>query len=126
MKFVAPTQRSLSEIRSALLEADLTYEEITNLVLSAIYYAEPKSAVDILIEQFETSTADHKSYLMVLFNTFFDMHRTIYRLDDCIRLLEAYQADEPELVDRIQFVIDDVLWAKKIYLRDQKNGVEKS
>lgn len=112
MKYETPTKRSLNEIKSALLEKGLTDEEVSGLVLSAIYYVEPSAAADILFDQFKAAKVENKANLMVLFNTFYDIHKTTYRIEEGVNLLKAFQIEVPELFDRIQFVIDDVLWVK--------------
>lgn len=112
MKYEPPENRSEEEIIKALSRADNSPEERIRAVLSAIYYGRTiQFSGDTLIGEFSKAKYAERRWLMNLFETFYGMCRTNYRIEDSMTLLEVYRQEAPEY----RLEIDSTLEALREY-----------
>lgn len=97
MKYEPPENRSEEEIIETLSREDNSPEERIRAVLSALYYGKTiEFSGDTLIGEFSKAKYAERRWLMNLFETFYGMCRTTYRIEDSITLLEAYRREDPK------------------------------
>ncbi|MBW9056272.1 hypothetical protein [Rhizobium mesosinicum] len=107
MKYDAPEKRSEEEITETLSRTDISPDERIRTVLSALYYGRTiEFSGDTLIEEFSRARYPERYWLRNLFETFYGMCRTDYRIDDSIALLEFYKQEAPEYSAEIDCTID--------------------
>ena len=97
MKYVTPKTLEEAEILARLARTDLTPSERIDTVLSAVYSAKTDAfAGDVLIREFEEARYPEKHYLLNLFETFYAMRTTLYRVEDAEAVADAWAAISPE------------------------------
>ena len=118
MQYVKPVPRTSVEITDILERTDISPGIRIEAVLSAIYYEEStETSGDILIKEFSHAQYMEKIYLKNLFETFYQMRRTAYRIDDSINLLKNYIEESPQISDEIEETIDTLVEFKSIFGR---------
>ena len=86
-----------AQILGRLARTDLAPDDRIRAVLSAVYNAErTEFAGDVLLREFEEASYPEKPYLLNVFETFYDMRETVYRLKDAQALAAAWEAAAPE------------------------------
>lgn len=84
-------------IRDLLLRDDVPAEDRIHAVLTALYNGSSNAfAAEILLGEFRAARYPEKRQLMNLFETFHQMRRTSYRINESIEALEAYALEVPE------------------------------
>ena len=97
MRYVTPKTLEEAEILTRLARTDLTPSERIDTVLSAVYSAKTDAfAGDVLIREFEEARYPEKHYLLNLFETFYAMRTTLYRVEDAEAVADAWAAISPE------------------------------
>lgn len=116
MKYEVPTKKSENEIASWLSRTDLSLQERIDGVLSALYYGETIAfSGDTLINEFIKAPYEEKRWLLNLFETFYGMCRTNYRIDESISILDVYQREVSELREEVLCTIDALREYKDIF-----------
>lgn len=106
MKYEAPEKLTEKQILDRLSKQNITTEERLRTIVSAIYYGKTiEFSGDLLIKEFSTATNNDKFWIKNLFETFYDMNRTNYRLSDSIKLLLEYKEKKPDLRAQIDEII---------------------
>ncbi|NLS19409.1 hypothetical protein HGP16_22990 [Rhizobium sp. P40RR-XXII] len=122
MKYEPPESRSEEEIIETLSLTDNSAEERIKAVLSAIYYGRTiEFSGDTLIGEFSRAKHAEKRWLKNLFETFYGMCRTNYRLEDSIALLEAYRREAPKCRPEIDSALES-LDEYKVIFKDTYQG----
>ena len=94
MRYVTPKTLEEAEILTRLARTDLTPSERIDTVLSAVYSAKTDAfAGDVLIREFEEARYPEKHYLLNVFETFYAMRNTLYRVEDAEAVADAWAAD---------------------------------
>ncbi len=97
MKYRSPEHRSQTEINQILLDNKTSPDHRISAVLSAVFYGDSvQFAGDVLIKEFETAKYKEKIWLKNIFETFYGMRRTTYRIDESIELLKRYKEKNPD------------------------------
>ena len=116
MRYEGPVERSEGEVLEVLSRPDTKPDDRIRAVLSALYYANTvEFAGDLLIKEFSEADYPERYWLKNLFQTFYGMCRTDYRLDDSINLLEIYKNEFPEHVAEIDEDISALREYKDIF-----------
>ncbi|MGU3398550.1 hypothetical protein ACLBWS_02190 [Brucellaceae bacterium D45D] len=116
MQYEAPQVKTEAEITALLSRTDLSPDERIRIVLSALYYGETVAfSGDTLISEFMNAQYDEKRWLKNLFETFYGMCATTYRIDESIALLIEYREHCHEYRDEIDFTIGGLREYKTIF-----------
>jgi len=116
MKYEGPVERSPEEILDLLGRTDVAPSDRVDLVLSALFYGESvEFGGDVLLKEFSEAKYKEKIYLKNLFNTFYGMQKTIYRIDESISLLRAYKEELPEGALEIDETIEELVELKTLF-----------
>jgi hypothetical protein len=92
VKYQSPEKRTAKEIVDILSRKGNDPEERISAVLSAVYYGKTISfSGDMLISEFKVAEPAEKMWLKNIFETFYGMLRTSYRIDESIALLEEFR-----------------------------------
>jgi len=123
VKYKPPENRTEKEIIEILSRIDNDPEERISAVLSAVYYGKTtKFSGDILIEEFKKAKYGEKLWLKNIFETFYGMCRTNYRIDDSIMFLTDFERQNPEYSLDIKSTIEAISEYKSIFNGDQSEG----
>ncbi|MBB4390380.1 hypothetical protein GGE61_006753 [Rhizobium leguminosarum] len=107
MRYEAPERKGEEDIVETLSRTDNSPEERIGAVLSALYYGKSlEFSGDTLIGEFSRAKYSERRSLKNLFETFYGMCRTSYRVDDSIALLEAYRREVPEYAPEIDATLE--------------------
>ena len=116
MKYAQPIKMTSEEILDLLKKDDIAPADRINAVLSAVYYGETvEFSGDVLIKEFSESDYKEKMHLKNIFETFYEMCNTTYRIDESISLLETYKRDHPEYSMEIDGTIDELTEHKSMF-----------
>ncbi|MGC4392179.1 hypothetical protein [Agrobacterium sp. M50-1] len=123
MKYKSPENRTEKEVIEILSRIDNDPEERILAVLSAVYYGKTINfSGDILIEEFKKAKYDEKRWLKNIFETFYGMYRTNYRIDDSIMVLTDFERQNPEYSLDIKSTIEALAEYKSIFNGDHSEG----
>jgi hypothetical protein len=115
VKYAQPAKSTPGEILNALNRVDIAPSDRINAVLSAVYYGDTvEFSGDVLIKEFSECNYKEKIYLKNIFEFFYEVWRTIYRIEESISLLEEYKRVHPEHCLEIQGTIDNIIAHKTI------------
>ncbi|MBI5940535.1 MAG: hypothetical protein HY859_08925 [Caulobacterales bacterium] len=115
MRYEAPKKLSADEIEGILSREDVSPSERVKTVLSAIYYGPTiEYSGDILIGEFSVARYEEKIYLANLFETFHQMCRTNYRIDESLSLLNKYKQEALHNASEIEEHIEGLLELKEM------------
>ncbi|MDD1499280.1 hypothetical protein PVA19_12725 [Agrobacterium sp. CNPSo 3708] len=118
MKYRSPEHRTRREITEILSDKKATPDQKISAVLSAVFYGDSVPfAGDVLIKEFETAKYKEKIWLKNIFETFYGMCRTAYRIDESIQLLEEYKDENPHSETNIEETIDALNEYKAMFER---------
>ncbi|WOE74473.1 hypothetical protein [Alterisphingorhabdus coralli] len=116
MKYEKPKFRSDEEILVILSREGTSTNDRIEAVLSALYYGSSiQFSGDILIEEFSNAKYPERIYLKNLFETYYGMCATDYRIEDSIKLLKEYIHENPIDKDAIETTIEAILEYKVMY-----------
>jgi hypothetical protein len=116
MRYEGPIERTEEEVLELLSRPDVTPDERIKAVLSALYYANTiEFSGDLLIKEFSEADYPERYWLKNLFQTFYGMCRTDYRVEDSITLLESYRKEQPEYAAEIDEDISALREYKDIF-----------
>ena len=110
MRYEAPQESNADQIEGILSREDATPAERVKAVLSAIYYGTTvEYSGDTLINEFSLAKYEEKIYLAGMFETFYQMCWTSYRMDESVSLLRKYKRDTPHNAPEIEATIEALL-----------------
>lgn len=116
MKYVQPTKSTPKDILDTLKRVDIAPSDRIDAVLSAVFYGESvEFSGDVLIKEFSEADYKEKIHLKNIFETFYQMHQTIYRIDESILLMKKYKQDSPKNALEIDNTIDVLIEYKTIF-----------
>lgn len=116
MKYEEPEEKTEEEISSTLSRLDLSPEERVRIVISALYYGNSiEFSGDTLINEFSRASTEEKYLLRGLFETFYGMCRTTYRIDDSISMLRLFKISSQETSQELDYTIKSLLEYKEIF-----------
>lgn len=116
MKYEEPEEKNEEEVSSSLSRVDLSPEERVRVVISALYYGNSiEFSGDILLNEFSRASTEEKYLLRGLFETFYGMCRTTYRIDDSISMLKIFKINSPEISKELDCTIEALVEYKEIF-----------
>lgn len=108
--------RSQKEVLDTLASAHTSPTERVDAVLSAIFYGQSAQfSGDVIIEEFSKAKYKEKLHLKNLFETFYQMNQTAYRIDESIQLLTIYKNETPDKTLEIESTINALIEYKTIF-----------
>ena len=116
MKYAQPVKRTTEEILNSLKKTDMSPLDRINIVISAVFHGDTvEFSGDVLIKEFSEAGYKEKIYLRDIFETYYQMCKTTYRIDESISLLENYKKNHPESALEIDSTIEDLKEYKVIF-----------
>ena len=116
MRYEKPAAISSTEVLDVLQRSNVSPQERIDAVLSAIFHSDSvEFAGDVLIQEFATSEYAERRYLKNLFETFYQVRETAYRIDESVLLLRRYAAGVPEQSAEVAETIEALLHYKSVF-----------
>ncbi|MFT8698944.1 hypothetical protein [Acetobacter orientalis] len=116
MKYERPKELNEREIDKILSDKNTKILSRVSALLSSIYYSEnDKWAGDRLICEFKKLDFSERIFLIDLFETYYDMRQTKYRIDESIILMKDFLKKDLKNIQRIEECLENLKHYRNIY-----------
>ncbi|MBB4008123.1 hypothetical protein [Allorhizobium taibaishanense] len=116
MKYEAPEPKTDTEIKQIISYPEYSFKEKINSALSAIYYSQDiEFCADIIIYFFNNSNLEENLFIKNLFETFYGIRRSIYKLQEIIEMLNDYKLSENKYAEEFDATIEVLMEYKDMF-----------